>query len=168
MADTSTPVLDQGTYEILRARLASHGADLRARLDKLNTARQEVFGAIATSLLTTERLTTKNNCTPRDIIPIGGNRFLFGYNVHIGLRTETRLDDVFRVYDIAIGSSTRPASTRSAIRSSRRISPASTSITRTRCWRSSRVSGRTSSWSSASARASRTSRPSNGCRKASG
>ncbi len=80
-APASAPTLDQGTYEILRARLNSHGDDLRARLEKLNAARQEVFGAIPTTLVTTERITTKNNCTPRDMIPIGGGRFLFGYNV---------------------------------------------------------------------------------------
>jgi hypothetical protein len=92
-------VLEQGTYEILRARLASHGAELRARLEKLNAARQEVFGAIPTALLATERLTTTNNCTPRDVVPIGGGRFLFGYNVHVGLRSEIKLEDVFAVHE---------------------------------------------------------------------
>src|SRR5689334_7829788 len=88
------PVLEQGTYEILRARLATHGAELRARLEKLNAARQEVFGSIQTTLLATERVTTRNNCTPRDMVAIDGGRFLFGYNVQIGLRTEIKLDDV--------------------------------------------------------------------------
>jgi len=95
----TAPQLEQGTYEILRARLAAHGAELRARLEKLNAARQQVFGAIPTALIATERVTTKNNCVPRDIIPIGGNRFLFGYNVHIGLRSEIKLEDVFAVYE---------------------------------------------------------------------
>ena len=94
-APQAPTALDQGTYEILRARLSGHGADLRARLDKLNAARQAVFGAIPTALLATERITTKNNCTPRDMIPIGGGRFLFGYNVLLGLRAETQLGDVF-------------------------------------------------------------------------
>jgi hypothetical protein len=96
---TPQPALEQGTYDILRARLAQHGADLRERLDRLNTARQQVFGAIKPGLVATERITTKNNCQARDLIPIGGNRFLFGYNVHLGLRTETHLDDVFGVYE---------------------------------------------------------------------
>ena len=91
--------LEQGTYEILRARLSAQGADLRARLEKLNVSRQEVFGTIKTGLVATERITTKNNCLPRDLIPIGGGRFLFGYNVHLGLRTETHFDDVFAVYE---------------------------------------------------------------------
>src|SRR5262245_45269023 len=91
--------LEQGTYEILRSRLTNHATDLRARLEKLNAARQQVFGSIKSGLVATERITTKNNCLPRDLIPIGGGRFLFGYNVHLGLRLETQLDDVFAAYE---------------------------------------------------------------------
>lgn len=93
------PKLEQGTYEILRARLNTHATDLRGRLAKLNTDRQEVFGAISTELIATERLTTENNCTPRDMRHIGGGKFIFGYNVQLGLRTETRLTDVFALYE---------------------------------------------------------------------
>jgi hypothetical protein len=96
---TAPQSLEQGTYEILRSRLANHAADLRTRLERLNGARQEVFGSIKSGLVATERITTKNNCQPRDLIPIGGGRFLFGYNVHLGLRTETQLDDVFAAYE---------------------------------------------------------------------
>lgn len=99
-APSSAPQgLEQGTYEILRSRLANCAADLRARLEKLNAARQEVFGSIKSGLVATERITTKNNCLPRDLIPVGGGRFLFGYNVHLGLRNETLLDDVFAAYE---------------------------------------------------------------------
>ncbi|HET6408432.1 MAG TPA: DNA repair ATPase, partial [Chthoniobacteraceae bacterium] len=98
-APAAKPKLEQGTYEILRARLSTHGNDLRARLAKLNTDRQEVFGAIATELIATERLTTENNCTPRDMRHIGGGKFIFGYNVQLGLRAETRLADVFALYE---------------------------------------------------------------------
>jgi hypothetical protein len=94
-----SPVLEQGTYEILRQRLTTHGAELRSRLGNLNGARHDVFGAIPTSLVATERITTQNNCAPRDMIPLGRNRFIFGYNVHIGLRTEIQLADVFAVYE---------------------------------------------------------------------
>ncbi|HXJ58132.1 MAG TPA: DNA repair ATPase [Verrucomicrobiae bacterium] len=97
-APAPPPALDQGTYEILRARLAAHSRELQARLEKLNRARQEVFGAIETALVATERITTGNNCIPRDMIPVGQNRFLFGYNVHLGLRSEVQLADVFAVY----------------------------------------------------------------------
>ncbi|NLF30319.1 MAG: AAA domain-containing protein [Planctomycetes bacterium] len=86
--------LEGGTYEIIRNRLRKHADDLRGRLDRLNEARKAVFGAIETKLLSSERITTDNNCIPRDMITVG-ERFLFGYNVFIGLRSETRLEDVF-------------------------------------------------------------------------
>src|SRR5690606_6423646 len=50
-------------------------------------------------LLGTETINTENNCQPRDIISIGGNKFLFGYNVHMGLKRETFIQDVFGVYN---------------------------------------------------------------------
>lgn len=95
--------LESGTYEIIRGRLREHGKTLRSRLDQLNEARRVVFGSIETALLGTERITTSNNCTPRDIFAIG-DRFIFGYNVHIGLRSETALQDVFSVYALRDGA----------------------------------------------------------------
>ena len=69
----------------------------RSRSARLNGARKDVFGAIETKLLGTERVTTDNNCVRRDIIPVG-NQFIFGYNVHIGLKSVTTPADVFSVY----------------------------------------------------------------------
>ncbi|AMR29230.1 AAA family ATPase [Hymenobacter psoromatis] len=93
-----TPQLEGGTYEILRGRLQKSGADLQVRLSTLNTERKAVFGAIDTRLLGTGRLTTTNNCVPWDMVPVG-NTFIFGFNVVIGLKTETELADVFGVYE---------------------------------------------------------------------
>lgn len=93
----NTSTLEQGTYEIIQNRLNKHGDDLQARLANLNAARKEVFGAVETKLLATERITTQNKCIPRDMVSVG-DRFIFGYNVHIGLRTETHINDVFSVY----------------------------------------------------------------------
>ncbi len=104
MADATTQSdapaqLESGTYEILRNRLRGHGEDLRHRLGLLNTSRKEVFGSIDFKLLETERITTEHNCIPRDMVAVG-NRFLFGYNVHFGLKTERRIADVFAVYEV--------------------------------------------------------------------
>ena len=88
--------LERGTYEIIRSRLNQHSTELRTRLDQLNEKRRDVFGAIETRLLSTERVTTENNCVARDMVALG-ERFIFGYNVHIGLRSETKLTDVFAV-----------------------------------------------------------------------
>ena len=89
--------LAAGTYEVLRNRLRDASADLRARLAKLNDLRAEVFGNIETVLLSTERVTTEHNCTPRDLVAIG-DQFIFGYNVQFGLKSEIGLADVFSAY----------------------------------------------------------------------
>src|SRR5690606_8715406 len=89
--------LDAGTYEVLRSRLDKSGKDLREKLGKLNEERKGVFGAIEQKLVATARITTDNNCVPRDMISLG-SYLIFGYNVHIGLRSETVLTDVFSIY----------------------------------------------------------------------
>ncbi len=94
---STQPDLSGGTYEILRNRLREGATELRERLAALNVDRAEVFGNIETKLLATERLTTEHNCVPRDLVAIG-DRFLFGYNVQFGLKTETHLADVFSLY----------------------------------------------------------------------
>ena len=90
--------LEGGTYEIIRNRLQNQATDLRNRLDSLNIDRKKVFGAIETALISNDRIHTENYCIARDIIAIG-NHCIFGYNVHIGLRSGIRLEDVFAVYD---------------------------------------------------------------------
>ena len=91
--------LSGGAYEVIRARLEKGAADLQSRLTALNEARQEVFGAVDTVLTSTERISTEHNCVPRDIIAIGHNRFIFGYNIQFGLKATTAVADVFSAYD---------------------------------------------------------------------
>ena len=95
--DAGASGLEAGTYEIIRNRLAKGGKALQARLEKLNAARKDVFGAIETKLLATEHITTDHSCIARDIVP-AGDRFIFGYNVHIGMKSQIALEDVFSVY----------------------------------------------------------------------
>ncbi|KAA5540259.1 AAA family ATPase [Roseiconus nitratireducens] len=92
--------LAAGTYEVLRNRLRDASTDLRARLKKLNEFRADVFGNIETKLVSTERVTTEHNCVPRDLVSVG-DKFLFGYNVQFGLKTDIGLGDVFSVYRFA-------------------------------------------------------------------
>jgi MoxR-like ATPase len=108
-----TGQIRNGTYEILRHRLAQHGQDLRSRIEKLNQARKEVFGGVETRLLSSQRISTNNNCVPRDMVTVG-DRVLFGYNVFVGLRAETTLEDVFALYQWKDG--TFAASSLEAIR----------------------------------------------------
>lgn len=95
----AAPQLEGGAYEIIQNRLRTHGGELRDRLAKLNAERQAVFGAVDPALVATERVTTQNACVPRDIIRFAGNQFLFGYNVHLGLKSKTELSDVFAIYE---------------------------------------------------------------------
>ena len=91
--------LEGGAYEVIRARLDKQAVDLRGRLDALNAERKDIFGAVEASLVSTERVTTEHNCVPRDLISIGGNRFIFGYNIQFGLKSSTDVKDVFAAYD---------------------------------------------------------------------
>jgi hypothetical protein len=94
--------IDQGAYEVLRRRLIGQGQDLRARIEKLNASRKEVFGTIPTKLLSSESIATQHNCIPKDIAFVAG-KFLFGYNVQFGLKTEVTLADVFAVNHLSEG-----------------------------------------------------------------
>lgn len=90
--------MESGTYEIIKNRLLKYGNDLIERLDKLNNDRKNVFGSIETTLIGSERIITDNNCVPRDMAPVGTS-FIFGYNVHMGLKSKVELEDVFSVYE---------------------------------------------------------------------
>ncbi|SKA86357.1 ATPase family associated with various cellular activities (AAA) [Prosthecobacter debontii] len=98
-SSSAPPQLEAGAYEVIRQRLDKHGAELQRRLESLNEDRKKEFGGIDTALLATTRLTTDNNCVPRDMVAVGAKRFLFGYNVHLGLRAQMHIEDVFSVYD---------------------------------------------------------------------
>jgi hypothetical protein len=89
--------MEQGTYELLRERLSAHGKQLATKASSLNKRRIELFGGSEMALLGSDRIRTKNNCVPRDIVEAGGH-LLFGYNVFIGLRTETQPADVFSLH----------------------------------------------------------------------
>ncbi|MEM6688096.1 MAG: DNA repair ATPase [Planctomycetota bacterium] len=89
--------LDSGTYEVLRGRLRSAAEDLQTRIAKLNESRQSVFGSIPTKLQSTARVTTEHNSTPRDLLAID-DRFVLGYNVQFGLKSDIAVTDVFSAY----------------------------------------------------------------------
>src|SRR5688500_9877908 len=93
---TSTSGLDAGAYEVLRARLAEQAAGLARSTEALNAQRVETFGSTALELVATERIRTENNRVPRDIVA-PGDVLLFGYNVFMGLKPETSVNDVFAV-----------------------------------------------------------------------
>jgi len=88
-----------GAYEIIRKRLLEQGNTLDQSLQALNHARLAEFGNSDMSLLSRVRVRTENNCVARDIVQVG-EHLLFGYNVFIGLKKETKIDDVFALFSI--------------------------------------------------------------------
>ncbi|MDR0777161.1 MAG: DNA repair ATPase [Azonexus sp.] len=95
---TESLVAESGSYELLKKRLADRGDRLLEKTQGLNEARIAEFGRATQSLILRTRARTENNCVARDLTRIGGDLLLFGYNVFIGLRKETAVDDVFSLY----------------------------------------------------------------------
>ncbi|MFE3450885.1 DNA repair ATPase [Nonomuraea sp. NPDC059194] len=96
-ASSGTAQLEAGTYEVLRNRLSAQAKELARAAEAVNEERLKVFGGAELRLIGTERIRTENNCVPRDIVSVG-DLMLFGYNVFIGLKPETAVDDVFAVH----------------------------------------------------------------------
>ncbi|MEM6703735.1 MAG: DNA repair ATPase [Acidobacteriota bacterium] len=93
-AESSEPKLERATYEIVRDRLVTQASELRDRAEALNAKRLELFGGSEFEVVGSLRIRTENNCVPRDVAQVG-DTLLFGYNVFIGLKKETEVDDVF-------------------------------------------------------------------------
>ncbi|MET3731786.1 DNA repair ATPase [Moheibacter stercoris] len=89
--------LDSGTYEIIKKRLHTQKEELVNRLNSLNEARKEVFNSTNFVLKSNQRISTENTCVARGIVALN-DICIFGYNVHFGLRTEIKLEDVFSIY----------------------------------------------------------------------
>lgn len=94
---TEAMVAESGSYELLKQRLSAQGEQLLQQTQTLNAARLAEFGRSEQTLLLRTNARTANNCVARDIVRIG-DLLLFGYNVFIGLRKETAVEDVFALY----------------------------------------------------------------------
>jgi len=92
-------VAEGGAYDIIRKRLVEQGRQLSQKTQALNEARIAEFGGSDMGVVARVRVRTENNCIARDIVQIGGH-LLFGYNVFIGLKKETKIEDVFALFDV--------------------------------------------------------------------
>lgn len=92
-------VAEGGAYEILRKRLTSLGQELNQKTEALNQQRLTEFGKSDMSIIGRIRIRTENNCIARDIVRFG-DWLLFGYNVFLGLKKETKIEDVFSLYQL--------------------------------------------------------------------
>ncbi|WKV70519.1 DNA repair ATPase [Streptomyces sp. PCS3-D2] len=93
-----TTLLDAGTYEVLRDRLAAQAGELARRAEALNAARTAEFGGAGLTLSGSERLRTEQSRVPGDIVAIG-DALLFGYHGAAGHGQETSVADVLALYD---------------------------------------------------------------------
>ena len=101
--DTNNPVdkavTEGGSYEIIRQRLVEQGNELDQKTAALNQARSQNFGSTDLMVLGRSRVRTENNCQGRDVVQVGPY-LVFGYNVFIGLKKSTRVEDVFSMYTL--------------------------------------------------------------------
>jgi hypothetical protein len=101
-ASLDQAVADGGAYEVLRKRLSEQGGLLRAKTEALNAARLAQFGSSKMEVIGRLRIRTEHNCVARDIVQVG-DCLVLGYNVFIGLKKETRVEDVFSLYRLTEG-----------------------------------------------------------------
>lgn len=92
-------VAEGGAYEVIRRRLLEHADLLGKQATSLNEARLKEFGDTSMEVVGRVRVHTDNNCIARDIALVDES-LLFGYNVFIGLKKETRVSDVFALYQL--------------------------------------------------------------------
>lgn len=99
-SQAATDDVDIGTYDVIVARLEAQAQELATKAEDLNTRRTNAFGTSEFIVIGNERVRTANNCVPRDIVQVG-NHLLFGYNVFLGLKTETGVADVLSLHRFA-------------------------------------------------------------------
>ena len=89
--------MEGGSYDVIRRRLLEQAAELATKAETLNARRKKVFGGAELALVANERIRTENNCIARDLVSVDGH-MLFGFQVFMGLKTETGVGDVFAFY----------------------------------------------------------------------
>jgi len=92
-------VAEGGAYDVIRQRLTEQGQKIDSLISDINQSRQKEFGTTDMKVLGRMRLRTENNCQAKDLV-IVGDKVLFGYNVFIGLKKETRIEDVLTLYKL--------------------------------------------------------------------
>ncbi|MFE6861543.1 DNA repair ATPase [Nocardia sp. NPDC057668] len=102
VAAAPTTGVDAGAYEVLRARLTGHAAELTRHAEALNDRRIETFGGSELTLLSSDRIRTAHNCVVRDVVALPGDRLLFAFNAFPSSRAETTPADTFAVHRVNI------------------------------------------------------------------
>lgn len=95
-------------YDLIKKRLTEQGNRLSEQTQALNQARLAEFGNAQIQVLARTRIRTDNNAVARDLVQVG-DLLLFGYNVHMGLKQETHIDDVLSVFRLVAPISNKGA-----------------------------------------------------------
>ena len=101
-AEGAQDALKGGAYDHIRRALSDQAKVLRECLGVLDGQRNKVFGSRKLEIKNLEenRISTELSCEPRDMIQLGASRFLFGYNVELGLKDKKgALENIFSVYE---------------------------------------------------------------------
>ncbi len=88
---------DQASFDLLRKRLQTGAQQLKIKSEQLNAERLKLFGRIEPKQIARLSARTDNNCVARDVVR-AGNLLLLGYNVFMGLKSETQIADMFALY----------------------------------------------------------------------
>lgn len=88
-----------GSYEVIKRRLVENAKSLASKKENLNNIRIEQFGSLKQQLLSTFNIHSDNNAIPVDIAAVNGH-VLIGYNVMLGMKSNTKLEDVFSLYQL--------------------------------------------------------------------
>lgn len=96
---TDKAVAEGGAYEVIRQRLTQQGKQLQTAISDINQARIDEFGQTDMAVLSRFRVRTEHNCVARDIVCVGPY-VLFGYNVFMGLKSSSQVEDVFALYQM--------------------------------------------------------------------
>src|SRR5262245_37459114 len=100
---SGTASLEGSSYEVIRRRLVEQANALGAKAEAVNAKRKTLFGGRELALIETSRIRTENNCIPRDVLSVSG-LLVFGFQVFLGLKSETTVKDVFSVYQFGDAS----------------------------------------------------------------
>lgn len=92
-------VAEGGAYEVLNKRLQEQGQLLQQQVEIINQQRLAEFQRSDMEVIGRIRIRTENNSVARDIVRVG-QWMLFGYNVFLGLKKETKVADVFCLYKL--------------------------------------------------------------------
>ncbi|BCL71233.1 hypothetical protein TUMSATVNIG1_31980 [Vibrio nigripulchritudo] len=96
---TQQAVTEGGAYEVLKSRLSQQGSKLKDISHQFNQERQQVFGGQELSLIGKANVQTEARCVPVDMAQVN-EQLLFGYEVHVGMKAQPSLEDVFGLYQL--------------------------------------------------------------------